>query len=423
MAYSLHEMKEIQHAKRHERYKVKRLDDIMEIDYQKLSASTSSTSYLPKKKSIQKKPQFNCQQELALFRYMESLVGKVPHHLIPQAVLQECVDISQSQVGVICVSSPSRPGGWKEKGVVGEKDELLEINEFLQHNFSSLQEKTNPYTMSEKASSGQATHRFSTFLWLPLLTPTQDLGGFFLARKQRELFDTKIQYKLDFLVKQIAVFLEILLYNECLEYEVSQRVTELQDYTYQLEKEIEERKEAEQKILACQERLERLVNVDDLTGLYNRRYLFQKGQEEIERSFRYQRNLSAIIFDIDHFKSVNDTYGHLTGDQVIRVIAQTCLEQVRNCDLLGRYGGEEFVVLLPETTQTNALILAIRLKEKIETLLIPTDDEDLSVTCSFGLTELSPEHKTLSHLINEADLALYQAKQKGRNCVVVFHKE
>lgn len=164
--------------------------------------------------------------------------------------------------------------------------------------------------------------------------------------------------------------------------------------------------------------LENLATTDGLTRLYNRRHFMERAESEFERSRRYQRELSAFLLDADHFKTVNDTHGHEVGDRVLRVLASACRQSLRQLDVIGRYGGEEFVVLLPETSAALAYEAAERLRHEIEQLRIPTQSEDIRVTVSIGVATATSVAESVAALINEADRALYEAKRAGRNCVV-----
>jgi diguanylate cyclase (GGDEF)-like protein len=141
-------------------------------------------------------------------------------------------------------------------------------------------------------------------------------------------------------------------------------------------------------------------------------------QREYERARRYQRTLSALMIDLDHFKRVNDTYGHPIGDQVLAALADCCLKDLRPSDLFGRYGGEEFLVLLPETDHTQALEVAERLRKKVEKILLDTPRGPVNITVSVGVATLAKETDLdLDRLIIQADDALYAAKAAGRNQV------
>jgi diguanylate cyclase (GGDEF)-like protein len=165
-----------------------------------------------------------------------------------------------------------------------------------------------------------------------------------------------------------------------------------------------------------------LAITDPLTNLYNRRGLAELGHREIDRSRRFERPLSAVMLDIDHFKSVNDTYGHSIGDQILVGLADICREIVREVDLVVRYGGEEFLILLPEADLRAAFQVADRLRRNVETTSIRTDLGALAITISLGVVSLDSDMDDLEALIERADLALYAAKQEGRNRVIANGK-
>ena len=154
---------------------------------------------------------------------------------------------------------------------------------------------------------------------------------------------------------------------------------------------------------------------DELTGLHNRRHFFELAEQQFDTSKRYQRPLAAVMADIDHFKSINDTRGHAVGDEVIREVARRLGQAVRATDIVGRYGGEEFVLLLPETDD-QAEILAERVRRSVGDTPIHTAVGDLPITVSLGVA-LRDEDFGVGALINRADMALYQAKNDGRNRV------
>jgi diguanylate cyclase (GGDEF)-like protein len=182
-----------------------------------------------------------------------------------------------------------------------------------------------------------------------------------------------------------------------------------QRHTRLLEAEIEERKHA-------QAELERLATTDPLTGLYNRRQFFFLAQQEFQQAQRYGRPLAAILFDIDSFKQVNDTYGHATGDQVICNVAWLALSSLRQVDILGRYGGEEFVIVLVETNAEGAEIIANRLRTVIAENAQPGQARLPGVTVSAGVAEINlAQPDSLDQLLQRADKALYVAKEAGRN--------
>jgi len=164
-------------------------------------------------------------------------------------------------------------------------------------------------------------------------------------------------------------------------------------------------------------RQEQLAHTDVLTGINNRRRLYELAEHEFEIAMRYQQPLSAIMFDIDHFKKVNDTFGHAVGDQMLQRVTQTACEELRSADIIGRYGGEEFVVILPMTNAQQAHPLAERIREQVAAIRVPTKTGDASVTLSIGIVEIihGEQTRSVEALIRYADKAMYAAKQAGRN--------
>ncbi len=168
------------------------------------------------------------------------------------------------------------------------------------------------------------------------------------------------------------------------------------------------------------ERTREMAHIDALTGLHTRRRFFELGQHILLHAARFQEPLSAIMFDIDHFKSINDAFGHAAGDVVLRQVAKHTQAQLRRTDLLGRYGGEEFAILLPNTDITAAYSIAERLRSAVAEHSGWLDQESISVTISLGLVERQPHVTDLYVLLRDADRALYTAKNRGRNQVAMW---
>ncbi len=163
-----------------------------------------------------------------------------------------------------------------------------------------------------------------------------------------------------------------------------------------------------------------LANQDPLTACFNRRHFMTLAENELQRAIRYKRPLSLVMLDIDQFKNFNDQYGHQIGDQVLCALVNLCQKKLRKIDVLGRYGGEEFVILLPETIADGGLQAAERLRQRIEKMKIASIKTKLLVTVSMGVASLDSDFnpaQTLDMLIKRADQALYAAKSAGRNCV------
>jgi diguanylate cyclase (GGDEF)-like protein len=165
--------------------------------------------------------------------------------------------------------------------------------------------------------------------------------------------------------------------------------------------------------------VQRLATLDGLTGTYNRRHFMELAQMQFDSARRFSQPLSALMLDVDHFKSVNDRYGHAVGDQVLRGLADRCHSALRSIDVLGRYGGEEFAIMLPNTERhSGAAVLAERIRQCVDEAPFNTDAGPIHVTVSLGVASADDSTEGLGALLKRADLALYEAKQAGRNRVV-----
>ena len=164
--------------------------------------------------------------------------------------------------------------------------------------------------------------------------------------------------------------------------------------------------------------VQRLATTDTLTEQFNRRRFFEIGELEMHRFRRFQNPLSAIMLDLDNFKEINDHYGHAVGDQVLYTIAQRCRVSIRQVDILGRYGGDEFAILLPSAELEEAFEIAERVRQAVTQSAVSTQFGNVSLSISLGVAQASPNMASLSTLLARADAALYQAKKNGRNQVV-----
>ncbi|WP_271271265.1 transporter substrate-binding domain-containing diguanylate cyclase [Aliamphritea hakodatensis] len=204
----------------------------------------------------------------------------------------------------------------------------------------------------------------------------------------------------------VLLAIMVFVWNRMLRHQVRER-------TQALKKELEERK-------ALESKLRRLATTDELTGIMNRRHLFDCLRQELRRAERYDTSLALLMFDVDHFKQINDTYGHAAGDQVLKAVVGICQQVLRENDLFGRIGGEEFVVALLESDPATTMKVANRICQSIaNTPIALSNGEYLTSTISIGVVH-SSQDKNLEVLLSYSDRAMYSAKQKGRNRVEAF---
>ena len=180
---------------------------------------------------------------------------------------------------------------------------------------------------------------------------------------------------------------------------------------------ITERKKQDAALRASEREMRLLANIDSLTGAKNRRSFFASGNQELARSKRYKRPLSILMMDIDRFKIVNDDFGHAAGDAVLKNLVNACREMLRQQDILGRLGGEEFGIILPEISINTAYSIAERLRLQLMKLETVSEDKIIRFTVSIGLGKCEKDTPTLEDALGQADRALYKAKQEGRNRV------
>ncbi len=252
--------------------------------------------------------------------------------------------------------------------------------------------------------------RLRSVICAPLVIQDEVLGAIYLEnRSVVDVFDEKSIEPLELFASHAAVTIKNALLNDELEERVEARTLELQKLNEKLVMEINERR-------AIEEQLKTLSITDPLTGLFNRRHFYELVEREISRCLRYHHNLAVLMLDLDHFKQVNDLHGHLVGDQTLKAVANLCANLVRENDVVARFGGEEFVVLMPETYLEQARIAAERIRSVVEKTSIVTNAGDISVTISIGVTEWNAQGEmVVDKLIDLADQALYRAKQAGRN--------
>jgi len=236
-----------------------------------------------------------------------------------------------------------------------------------------------PDMSKSPSESGQIMDMNKSMIYIPFIAEKKLLGVLFISGSRVNMFDTKQVDSIRILSNQIALSLEkVHLYEE----------------------------------------VEKLSETDSLTGLYVHRYFQEKLETEIKRTARYGGKLSLVIGDIDHFKAVNDTYGHLAGDYILRTVAVILKNHTNELDSVARYGGEEFVIVLPDHDKEKAHAKAVKIRKEIEKYPFKYEDISIKITMSMGVAEYPGDAIARRSLIDKADKALYRAKEEGRNRVI-----
>ncbi len=171
------------------------------------------------------------------------------------------------------------------------------------------------------------------------------------------------------------------------------------------------------------QRVQELAITDGLTGVFTRRHYLGRLEEELSYAKKFNQHFSFLMIDIDHFKRYNDTYGHLVGDAILREISRVIKDNLRQIDLIGRYGGEEFSIILTQTDKGGAKFVAERIRQAVENKLIKVYDEDLKATVSIGVAVFPDDAKEMQDLIEKSDEALYKAKESGRNRICFWNEK
>ncbi|KJU84513.1 sensory box/GGDEF family protein [Candidatus Magnetobacterium bavaricum] len=173
-------------------------------------------------------------------------------------------------------------------------------------------------------------------------------------------------------------------------------------------------------VLDANKMLQQLSYYDGLTGIYNRLYIEKLLEKEFDKASAYNTPFSVVMFDLDHFKRVNDTYGHLAGDDVLKSVAKTVGNHIRQTDVLGRYGGEEFLIIVPDMPQSELILFCQQIRASVEKTAIQYEEIEIMVTLSIGIATYRGDMRDYFQVIHEADIALYQSKKLGRNRVTAY---
>ena len=306
----------------------------------------------------------------------------------------------------------------RQGSMLAEPDEQIShtiFEEVIQHSKSLV--IANAYTDPEFQNADSVmTLQLRSVMCVPLIARGNTLGAIYIENRSEENLFTKDDIRpLEHFAAQAAISIENAILNDELEDRVAIRTAELKRINEILMAEIEERKRMEKQ-------LHHLATTDPLTGALNRRHFFELAEQEFDRSQRYNRKISIILFDVDHFKEINDTYGHVAGDQLLKTVAERFINHLRQMDVFGRYGGDEFVILLPDTNIDQARQAAERLHQIVTSDSVETSRGTIPLQISIGVASLD-NADDMEKLLIKTDQALYKAKETGRNRVVVFYDD
>ena len=356
-----------------------------------------------------------------LFELEEVFDGELDFVHLTKNILGKIVKETTANAGIIYWFDEIQDE-FKLKSIMGvPTDQINNITRILRRPKGILEQiKTNPkaYILDLKRNNSlvangnlqELAEVYRSMMVLPLSVQKKVLGTFILIR-DKGVFDRQQLRLVSFFAPRAAVRLD----NTRL---------------YQLAKETALENA---KLYVNISKLYQKATLDELTGFYNRNFLMQRVKEEIKKAYRLKYQLALIFIDLDFFKNVNDQYGHQVGDQLLAEFGDLIKGSIREYDVACRFGGEEFVILLPQTETKNAVELAERLREKIEKRKFCVSYGNLMITASFGVSSLPPndvkqldEEQTIllmENLIAWADDALYQAKKNGRNRVILYQED
>ena len=332
-----------------------------------------------------------------------------------EVALQTALDTFNAERGYLILLDENGEADYRLRrtrdGAEIEKPEADVSQTILQQVIHSQQDLVTADALSDPGlSDASSVHmlRIRSVICVPLIARQRSIGALYMENRSMPAIFTNQDLKpLKLFASQAAIAIENAALNDDLEERVAARTAALQH-------EIEERK-------LLQAALEVMARTDQLTGISNRRHFFEVGQSELIRARRYHHPLSLIMFDCDHFKQINDTFGHLAGDEALREITRRICAELRSSDVFARYGGEEFVILLVETSLAKARQVAERLRQAIASEAMHYAAHSFPVTISLGLAAFdSKSDASLDKLLEQVDLALYAAKQAGRNQVQIY---
>ena len=245
------------------------------------------------------------------------------------------------------------------------------------------------------------------------------MGALGLVDMGETLHGTELPELLTSYGEALAGIIQLKQYHEALERQNIELEATVKHRTQDLQKALEQQEKLNNILLEANRKLDFYASMDSLTSLYNRRFFLKLASSEVERAKRYQHPVTFMMLDLDHFKHINDQYGHLAGDYVLERISHLLTDESREPDIIGRLGGEEFAILSPESTLQQATQMAERIRSRIKQETFDFDGHHIKVTVSIGISEIEVNDEAIESAMNRADKALYKSKGTGRNLVSI----
>jgi len=270
-------------------------------------------------------------------------------------------------------------------------------------------------TVKFVSENSESFSQFSPYYQAPIVLRDNVVGFLYVyvTFKHRDI--PQARAFLSSVCHTLAGIIRLFQYNQTIEKYSTELESLVENRTQKLNQALQKQAQLNDILLSTNKKLEYFATTDELTGLANRRYFFERADEETSRANRYQRKTTLVMLDIDFFKEVNDHFGHHAGDRVLTHISTVIANTVREHDIVARVGGEEFAIVLPETDLTEAKELSERIRQAISEAHVMIGSQQISVTASIGISEAKLEETTISNAMLRADQALYDSKDKGRN--------
>lgn len=297
-----------------------------------------------------------------------------------------------------------------------------QLNLRLQKGHGAAFEATLPYVPNTSKCEAIEDPEAACHFYLPLYYQSNIMGALEIKASSMENCH-ELPELLGSYAEALAGIIQLKQYHHALEQHNAELEQTVYNRTQALQEAFEQQAKLNNILLEANRKLDFYASMDGLTSLYNRRFFFKLATSEIERGRRYAHPTTFLMLDLDHFKQVNDQFGHLAGDHVLEQVAQILTAESREADLIGRLGGEEFAILSPESTLLQATQLAERIRTRIKNENFCFDGQQIALTVSIGIAEVNLEDQNIEQVLGRADKALYQSKGTGRDLVSIAAAE